>query len=150
MILDALLVFDPSGTAITTSATSTNILDLGAQRDLGVGSPALDVEIAIQQAFAAAGAATLNVQIQSSVDNATWSTLVESSPMPVANLTLARRILRLSLPADQPTLTAGIGRYLRLNYVVANGPFTAGQVVAALVLNRPAATAYASGFSAAN
>ena len=150
MILDASLVFDPSGTAITASATSTNILDLGTQRDLGIGSPTLDVEIAIQQAFAAAGAATLNVQVQSSVDNVTWSVLVESSPIPVANLTLARRLLRLSLPADQPALTAGIGRYVRLNYVVASGPFTAGQVVAALVLDRPSPNTYASGFNAAN
>ena len=150
MTLDALLLFDPTGTAITATAASTNILDLGCQRDLGIGDPKLEVEIVIQQTFAAAGAATLNVQIQSSVDNVTWSTLVESSAIPVANLTQSRKILRMDLPADQPVLTAGIGRYLRLYYVVASGPFTSGQVLAALVLNRSALPTYASGFNPAN
>ena len=150
MTIDALLLFDPSGTAITGTAASTNILDLGCQRDLGIGSPPLEVEIVIQQTFAAAGAATLNVQIQSSVDNVTWSTLVESSPIPVANLLAGRKILRMDLPADQPTLTAGIGRYLRLYYVVATGPFTGGTVLSALVLNRNSLPTYASGFNAAN
>lgn len=150
MTLDANLLFDPSGTAITTTQPSTNTLDLGQARDLGIGGPQLDVEILIQQTFAAAGAATLNVQIQSSVDNAAWSTLVESSPIAVADLTAGRQILRLALPADQPAQTAGVGRYLRLNYVVATGPFTAGQVFAALVLDRPSQPAYPSGFSAAN
>ena len=150
MTIDALLLFDPTGTAITTTAASTNILDLGTQRDLGIGDPALEVDIVIQQTFTAAGNATLNVQIQSSVDNVTWSPLVESSPIPVANLLQGRKILRMELPADQPTLTAGIGRYLRLYYIVATGPFTAGQVMAALVLNRNSLPTYPSGFNAAN
>lgn len=150
MTIDALLLFDPTGTAITNSAASTNTLDLGAQRDLGIGEPSLEVEIVIQQSFAAAGAATLNVQIQSSVDNVTWSTLAESSPIAVANLIQGRQILRIGLPADQPAQTAGIGRYLRLYYAVATGPFTAGEVLAALVLDRPTTTTYASGFNPAN
>ena len=150
MTIDALLIFDPSGTSITTTAASTNVLDLGTQRDLGLGNPSLEVLINIQQAFTAAGAATLNVQIQSSVDNVTWSTLAESSAMPVASLTLGRQVLRIKLPADEPALTAGIGRYLRLYYVVSTGPFTAGQVMSALVPNREASVAYASGFNPAN
>ena len=150
MTIDALLLFDPTGTSITVSAPSTNILDLGSQRDLGIGDPKLEVEIVVQQSFAALGAATLNVQIQSSVDNVTWSTLAESSPIAVAALTQGRQILRIDLPADQPAQTAGIGRYLRLYYAVATGPFTAGQVLSALVLNRPSTPAYASGFNPAN
>jgi hypothetical protein len=150
MTIDALLLFDPSGTSITTSAASTNVLDLGTPRDLGIGDPKPKIEIVIQQTFTAAGAATLNVQVQSSVDNVTWSTLAESSPIAVANLTQGRQLLRIDLPADQPAQTAGIGRYLRLNYVVATGPFTAGQVLSALVLDRPSTPTYASGFNAAN
>jgi hypothetical protein len=150
MTIDANLLFDPSGTAITASQASTNTLDLGQARDLGIGCPQVDVEILIQQSFAAAGAATLNVQIQSSVDNATWNTLAETAPIAVANLTAGRQILRIALPADQPAQTAGIGRYLRLYYTVASGPFTSGQVFAALVLDRPSPTAYPSGFNAAN
>jgi len=150
MTIDALLLFDPTGTNITVTAPSTNVLDLGGPRDMGVGDNIPKIEIVIQQSFAAVGAATLNVHIQSSVDNITWSTLAESSPIAVANLTVGRQILGIDLPTDQPAQTAGIGRYLRLNYVVASGPFTAGQVLAALVLNRPNPTAYASGFNPAN
>ena len=150
MTIDANLLFDPSGTAITASQASTNTLDLGQARDLGVGGPPLEIEILIQQSFAASGSATLNVQIQSSTDNSTWNTLAESSPIAATNLIAGRQILRMALPADQPAQTAGVGRYLRLYYAVANGPFTAGQVFAALILDRPSPTAYPSGFNAAN
>jgi len=150
MIIDANLQFDPTGTAVTATGPSTNVIDLGTARDMGIDDDGLEVFCIVQQTFTAAGAATLTVQVQSSVDNSTFNTLVESAAIPVAKLTLGTEILRCKLPADQPALTAGIGRYLRLEYVVATGPFTAGKVQAALVLDRQANIAYPPGVVVSN
>ncbi|MDA8231574.1 MAG: hypothetical protein M0006_09570 [Magnetospirillum sp.] len=150
MIIDGFLQFDPAGTAITAGGPSTNTIDLGSGRDLGIGDDALQVVVHILETFAAAGAATLDVQVQSSVDNVTWTTLVESGAIPVADLVAGKSVLRTALPLDQPAVTAGIGRYLRLNYVVATGPMTAGQVQAAVVIDRQANVAYPPGVTVSN
>ena len=150
MFIDASLMFDPAGTAITNTQTSTNTIDLGSGRDLGLGNPHTEIIVSVQQTFTAAGAATLNLQIQSSVDNVNWSTLMETSPIAVSKMVAGIYLMRTTLPADQPAQTAGIGRYLRLNYVVASGPFTAGTVESALVHDRESQVGYPSGFSANN
>ncbi len=150
MIIDANLMFDPPSTAVTITTPSCNSIDLGSGRDLAVGDDALQVVVHILQTFTAAGAATLNVQIQSSVDDSTWTTLVESGALPVVDLVAGKAVLRTPLPLDQPVISAGIGRYLRLNYVVASGPFTAGTVQSMLVLDRQANPTYPSGFTVSN
>ena len=141
MIIDKYLQFD-SAAAITTTQASTNVVDLSSSRDIGIGD-ALQLVCTIVTSFAAAGLATLQVQLQTSPDNATWVTLVESDLLPVANLTAGTEVLRTPL-------ALGIQRYIRLNYLVATGPMTAGAVTAELVIDRQAVTAYPSGFNAAN
>ncbi len=143
MILDKSLQFD-SGSAITATTPSANTVDLSAGRDLGAGDgPALKLVCTVVAAFAAAGAATLQVQFQTAPDDATWTNLAMSDLIPLAGLTAGTELLRVDLPL-------GCQRYLRLNYVVANGPMTAGAVTSQIVLNREAQTAYASGFTADN
>ncbi len=143
MILDKSLQFD-CGSAITVTTPSANTIDLSAGRDLGAGDgPTLKLVCTVVAAFAAAGAATLQVQFQTAPDNATWSNLAMSDQIPVASLTAGAELLRIDVPL-------GCQRYLRLDYVVANGPMTAGAITSEIVLNREAQTAYASGFSADN
>jgi hypothetical protein len=150
MILDALLLFDPSNTSIISGGASTNTLDFGAGRDVGVDDDGFFISLNIQQTFAGPSNSTLNVQVQSSVDNTNFYTLIETGAIAVANLVSGKAFLRTKFPADQPAITVGPGRYYRLNYVVANGPFTAGQVEAALVRDLQANITYAEGFNPAN
>ena len=143
MILDKSLQFD-SGAAITVTAPSANTIDLSQNRDIGIGgTPSLSVVCTVVTAFAASGAATLQVQFQTSADNATWTNLVMSDAIPVASLAVGAELLRCDVPL-------GCQRYLRLNYVVATGPMTAGAVASEIVLDREAVPSYPSGFNAAN
>jgi hypothetical protein len=214
MYQDANLTFDPSGTAITASAVSTNVLDLGANRDLGVGTFRGKLLVQVGTTFtASAQTATLNIQVQGAPDNGsgspgTYSTLDESGVTPIGLLVAGARasqfdiasVFDSSVPtqaagttatwsngASSITVSNGAGiqagqyvqaaagivpgttvassytlgsttvpistnttaaqstavavsftvavpapRFLRINYVVANGPFTAGTVTAAI------------------
>ena len=144
MIIDAQNTFDPTGTLASTIGANTpsvNTLDLGVARDLGPGEE-IKLAIAIATAFTAAGAATLNVQLQGSPDNATWTTIQETSAMPVANL-VAGFILNLEIASAAPGQARP--RYYRLNYQVATGPFTAGVFSSFFTLDRQNAIYYPPG-----
>jgi len=166
-ILDSNLIFDPAGTAITVSAASTNILDMGITngvggnaRDMGIGDdPSIRLLIYSNGLFAAAGAATLSIQIQGAPDNGsgapgTWTTYADSDPLSIATLNSFSGSVASGVklfPIDLPHREAGaaLPRYYRLNYVVATGPFTAGTLQAYLANNRDDSVAYQSGFSTA-
>lgn len=155
MILDKNLVFDGGGTtpaAITTSRASTNVIDLGDPREMAIGER-LAITVIGNGLFAAAGAATLAIDVQGSVDNSAWTTYASELAMSIA--TLNSRViggqpymLAFTLPTRQPG--AARPRYLRLNYTVATGPFTAGAVHAFLNLGVDQQEAYPSGFSTAD
>jgi hypothetical protein len=142
MIIDKSLQFD-SASAVTVTAPSANTIDLGCNRDIGIdNNSALALVCLVTTAFTAAGAATLTVQFQTSADNASWTTLVQSDVLAVATLTSGAEIMKTKVPM-------GCQRYLRLNYVVATGPMTAGTITSQIVLDRQANPAYASGFTVA-
>jgi hypothetical protein len=141
MYMDQSLLFDTAA-AITATAVSTNIIDLTNTRDLGVGdSSALDVVVLVTTTMLAAGAATLTVQFQGSTDNSTYTTMMQSDTIGKASLTAGTK-----LSFDMPRLSAGQARprYLRLNYVVATGPFTAGNVTSFIVIDDHASTGIAA------
>ncbi len=154
MIMDALLLFEPvAGTAVTATATSTNILDLAnitgvsaITRDIGIGGNFdMKIMVIVNTLFTAAGAATLQVQLQTAPDNGSglpgsWSNLAMSDAIPKASLVVGYELLRIDMPY-------GAQRFLQLNYVVATGPFTAGKLNAEMVLDKPEALAYPSGYS---
>ncbi len=142
MMIDSLLQFDLAS-PVTVTAPSANIIDLGCSRDIGNGDDALPVVCTVVSTFTAAGSATLQVQLQTSLDANSWITLIETDVLAVATLTAGTEIFKAPLPL-------GVLRYLRLNYGVASGPMTAGAVTAEVVLDHQANTAYPSGFSAAN
>lgn len=172
MILDKNLEFDPSGTAITVTAASTNVIDLhGAGllpgsasfpgRDMGVGHGSGQVPklmVQVQQTFTSGGgSATLNVQVQGAPDDGSggigsYVTFAETGAIAQAVLVAGVRIFDIDLPRVLPTPNApnAMPRYLRLNYVVASGPMTAGKVQAELVLTRDDQVIYPSGITVTN
>lgn len=166
-ILDANLIFDPAGTAVTATAVSTNVLDMGitngigsSARDMGIGDdPALKLLILSNGLFAAAGAGTLNIQLQGAPDNGsgapgTYTTYAESGALSIAQLNAFIGSVAAGVklfPIDLPHREAGsaVPRYYRLNYIVATGPFTAGTLQAYMVIWRDDPLSYPSGFSVA-
>lgn len=139
------MIFDMQGLfsdkqAITTTAVSTNIIDRGAYGipkhgkspgfayDLGKGfDPLLRVQVTTP--FTAAGAATLVMELQGSVDEAFTSpvALWTSPAIPVASLIAGYVAIIDRFPRNT------VHRYLRMNYTVATGPMTAGKLMAGLV-----------------
>ncbi len=140
MMYDKLNTFG-TDQAVTTTAASTDIIDLGAARDIGNGEP-LELVILVTQNVTAAGAATVTFALETD-DNAGFSSPVvlgNSGAIGKALLTAGTEVLRVKVPLDAE-------RYLRTNYTVATGPLTAGTFTAFLAHDRQASRAYASGFT---
>lgn len=140
MMYDKLNTFG-TDQAVTTTAASTDIIDLGAARDTGNGEP-LELVILVTQNVTAAGAATVTFALETD-DNAGFSSPVvlgNSGAIGKALLTAGTEVLRVKVPLDAE-------RYLRTNYTVATGPLTAGTFTAFLAHDRKASRAYASGFT---
>ena len=120
--------------AVTTSAASTDYIDLGVARDIGNGERP-EILVLCTQA--------VTVALQSD-DNASFSSpanLVLSDAVPKASLVAGTEVLRVAVPH-------GTERYLRLFYIVDTGPLTAGKFTSGLVPLRQANVAYASGYVA--
>jgi len=140
MMYDKLNAFG-TDQAVTATAASTDIVDLGAARDMGNGEP-LELVILVTETVTAAGAATVTFTLETD-DNAGFSStfvLASSGAMAKAVLTAGTEVLRVKVPLDAE-------RYLRTNYTVATGPLTAGKFTAFLAHDRQASRAYASGFT---
>lgn len=148
-ILDGQLVFDASGTTITTTATSTNVIDLTNPRDMGIGdNPALKLNITVGTAFTSTAAATLQIQVQGSTDNSNFTTMAESRAYAIADLVAGSKLFPIDLPAVGGV--QAIPRYLRLNYVGGVATFTTGKLSAYLVLDRQDNVAYPAGINILN
>lgn len=173
MILDKLLEFDPAGTAVTVTAVSTNALDLhGANiipapsatvkpgRDMGIGSAMgaiPKITVIATEAFDAAGAGTLQVQVQGAPDNGAgaegaYATYAETPALGKAVLTAGVHIFDIDLPrvVPNPIAPAKMPRFLRLNYIVATGPMTAGKVASYMTIGREDLVQYIPGITVAN
>jgi hypothetical protein len=173
MILDINTLLS-SAQAITVTAPSTFVIDLAGQgvgvadpnifgqgggatifgEDIGIGdgmSPP-NLLCVVTTAFTAAGAGTLQVQLQAAPDTGantgtpgTWSTLVQTDAIALASLTKGQKIAEFTVPPNYPGLTTK-PRFLRVNYVVATGPMTAGAVTASIITGRDDQPAYPAGF----
>jgi len=139
MILDKLLMFSDKQ-AVTATAASTDVIDLGpidgTRRDIGVGYP-LEFWALVNTTATASGAATVNVQLQTSPDNSTWISIYESGALALAALTAGKRIVSAKVPS-------GVQKYLRVNYTVSTGPLTAGAFTSGINLDVDNNTPYAT------
>lgn len=137
MITDKLLMFSEAQ-AVTNTAASTDVIDLGPidgnRRDIGVGYP-LEFWVLINEAATASGEATVNIQLQTSENNSSWSTIYDSGALAKATMTAGKRVVSAKVPA-------GVQRYLRVNYSVATGQLTAGKFTAGISLDVDANTPY--------
>lgn len=129
MIVDNLLALS-AAQAVTSTAVSTNTLDLLTAQDIGEGR-ALYVDFKVPTTFTAGGSATLTIQIISSASAnlGTPTVLDQTGAIPVASLIAGyRTVLRI------PPQIGSLGqRYLGIQYTVATGPMTAGAIDARIV-----------------
>lgn len=111
--------------AITATAASTNVIDLGVDRDIGKGIP---VPVLIQVTADFASLTDLTATIETATDEAFSSpeTLATSGAVPVADLKAGYQFPIQYLPL-------GTKRYVRVNYTVGGVNATAGTVTAGIV-----------------
>lgn len=118
MILDADLLFS-NKQAVTATATSTNVIDLGAAGD-AIGQE-LTIHVVVDTAFATL--ASLAVSLETSADGSTWTTVLSGPAVPRARLTKGANIFCVRVPQ-------GLSRYVRMKYTVGGSNATAGKVTA--------------------
>jgi hypothetical protein len=133
MMLDAALQLS-SAQAVTTTAVSTNTLDLSVIRDIAHGQPVY-VVFGVDESAAAAGAATVTFQAISAADaalSAGKTVLAQSDAIAKTELTAGRKLFAVGVvPAPLLAQTRG-QRFLGVQYTVGTGPLTAGKFTAYL------------------
>lgn len=150
MITDALLQLS-SAQAVTASAVSTNTIDLGQARDVGVGED-LYVAFTVDTTVTAAGAATVTFQVISSAAAALTSptVLAQTDAIGKAELTAGRRPIFLEIPSTVLAAQPIGQRYLGVQYTVGTGPLTAGAFTCNVVHDKQElGKNYLSGFTVA-
>lgn len=141
MILDAELLFSDEQ-AITSTADSANVIDLGIARDIGVGEE-LYIFAQLDEALndSSGTDATLTVSLNTD-DNAALSS--DTALQTLFTFAHADAAGTIKYARIQPS---DFERYAALAYTVANGPFDAGKVTAGIVKDIQKTTEYASGFT---
>lgn len=109
-IVDGQLLFSDAQ-ALTATAASTNIVDTGADRNIGIGEP-MCVVIAVDTALAGT-TPTFQAAVQTD-DNASFSSPATVAQMPAA-LSAAAAGLQIVIPIPPNT---DIERYIRVNYTL--------------------------------
>lgn len=111
--------------AITDSANSTNDIDTKVA-NRGTGNPK-GLYVQVTEDFADSVAGQLTVVLQDSADGSSFADCMSLEPVARAKAALPAGTVIFDgwLPKDHR-------RYLRLRYVVANGPFTGGAIKAGL------------------
>lgn len=155
MILDKLLEFSDAQGAITASAASTNIVDLGAAptlRDLGAGET---IWFVVQCEVTGTGTGTLGIELLSDSVAAIQTTphIHYASPLIVGtNMVAGDTLVKVPLPTSSFLIAVdaqapGYERYLGVYYTIAG---TVGAVIlSAFLCHGPQSNiSYPSGFTA--
>ncbi len=159
-MIDITQIFDgtppATGIAITTTRQSTNVLDLLAARDVGADEP-LGIHVLCTATFTSTVSTTLTVSYEvCDTAGGSYLTLLQTPPIPKAQLIAGEEIFRVALPVNQVlNAVAGVlnapGQFIALRYTVATGPFDLGAVFAYINPrpDRNAFTAYAPAYTTA-
>lgn len=138
-----------TGESLTTTFTPTPPVKWGNAtyfgEDLGIGQGPGTPRIvgSTIAAFTAGGAATLTVQFQGAPVNSTaqasgnisdlvWATYIQTDALAVSLLTANSEAFSFDWPKRK--IKEALPRFVRLNYVVATGPMTAGTINAGVSL----------------
>ena len=126
MILDKELIFSTAQEVTSGTANSTNTVDMGAGGD---AYEALWFVVQVDTAAAATDGTnpTLNIKLQTSADNDSYTSLYETGPLGTASLTAGTEY-KIRIPV-------GMQRYLKVVYEVTadnTANFTAGKYTAFL------------------
>lgn len=141
MYVDAQNLFSDAQ-AITATAASTNLIDFGSVRDIGVGRE-LYLIIIVDTAFTDSGSdSTIAVTIETDDNTGFSSASTIQTIGTFAALSAAGTRLVARLQPD-----AGWERYVRLKYTTANGDLSTGALTAFLALDLQAFTAYPIGYT---
>lgn len=125
MIFDNTNIFSDDQ-AITATAASTNVIDLGASRgDIGKGIP-IPILVQVTTAFATLTSLTVAIQTDSVENFASPKTLTEQT-IALASLTAGAKFGFNILPLGTDE------RYLRVYYTVTGSNATAGNITAGIV-----------------
>lgn len=132
MILDDHLVLSDSQ-AVTASAASTNVIDLGGAGGLGNSHP---MEILVQTTEAFNNLTSLGIKLQTCAAEGFGSGVVdlpvqETVTLASGNLAANKEVLRAKVPH-------GCLQYVRLYYTVTGTAPTTGKVFAGLIFDRQA------------
>lgn len=147
MMTDALLQLSDAQ-AVTSSAVSTNTIDLSEARDVGAGK-ALYAVVTVDEAVTSDSAATVTFQVltSSKADLSSATVLGQSGPIAKGDLTAGRTPIVVPIPQENLPSEATGQRYLGVKYD-ASATLTAGKFscyIADSAVSGPAY--YDSGFS---
>ena len=137
MIHDAHNLFSDAQ-AVTSNAASTNLIDLGSARDIGVGEN-LYVVVTVDTTLADTGSnSTVTVDVQSDDNSSFSSNTTAQTCFIIPAVTVAGSVFVAKLA---PFTTAE--RYIRLFYTMTNGDLSAGAFTAFLTHDVQKYTSYA-------
>lgn len=136
-IMDRSALFS-DGQAVTATAASTNVVDLGpiasgVTRDIGLGT-AIPLSIAVTQSFNNLTSLTISVETD---DNAAFSSATTVFTSPAYTLAQVASGAKYLLPDAIPAGTNE--RYVRLKYTVAGTAPTLGKITAGVSAGRQSA-----------
>jgi hypothetical protein len=160
MILDRSLCFDGGDNntfaAITTTRDSTDVIDVGIggqignARDMGVG---MGLQLLVLSNRLFAGGTSVQISLQGAPDNGsgaqgTYVSYAQTPAITLAQLNAAPGML-FPIVLPRPPFGNVLPRFYKLVYTVV-GTFTAGAVLAHLLLNREDSIQYPSALNVAN
>lgn len=143
MIMDRTLLFS-EGQAITATAASTNLVDLGATgtvygassaliRDIGPGQE-VELLVTVTESFNNLTSLTISIETDDNASFSSAATVWTSIAYPLASLAVGAKYL---LPDEIPV---GVNeRYMRLKYTVAGTAPSTGKITACVVAGRQTA-----------
>lgn len=143
MIMDAQLLFSDAQ-AITAAAASTNYIDVGTPRNIGVGER-LFVVVTVDVAFTDASSnSTLTVALEG--DSTT--TFTPDATQTLFTIPALAAAGAMYIAPIAPDFAANY-RYMQLKYTPNNGDLTTGSLTAFITKDIQAYTSYAKGYTIA-